>query len=92
MLSSKGLIKTTKDHLGILPSSLTSMKIEDFDEFLVINVASYNVLLGRPWMHKNVVLSLTYHQCVKYPLAGGQGTIVPDIDSFSSVEDYHVKA
>lgn len=31
-------------------------EMEEFDEFLVINVETvYDVLLGRPWMHKNAM-------------------------------------
>lgn len=37
-------------------------KIEDFEEYLIINVdASCNVLLVRPWMHKYDAIPLTYH-------------------------------
>lgn len=35
---------------------------EVFVGFLVIDVAiSYNVLLGRPWMHKNAMVPSTFH-------------------------------
>lgn len=35
--------------------------IEDFDEYMVINVdVSYSLLLGRPWIHKNAVIPSTY--------------------------------
>ncbi|KAL0461133.1 UNVERIFIED_CONTAM: hypothetical protein Slati_0000900 [Sesamum latifolium] len=27
---------------------------------------SYNLLLGRPWLHENGVVSSTLHQCFKY--------------------------
>lgn len=40
----------------------------------------YNTLLGRPRMHKNAAITSTYHQCVKYPLRGAQGTITADND------------
>lgn len=37
-------------------------KLEEFDEFLVINMdSSYNVLLDKTWMHKNVAVSSRYH-------------------------------
>lgn len=43
-------------------------KIEDLDEFLVINMdTSYNLLPDRHWMHKYAVVLSTYHQYVKYP-------------------------
>ena len=31
---------------------------------------SYNILLGRPWVHENRVVSSSYYQCLKY-LEGG---------------------
>lgn len=56
-------------------------EIEDFDVYMVINMdATYVVLLGRPWMHKNAAVPSTYHQYVKYPLLGAQGTIIADND------------
>ncbi|KAL0462153.1 UNVERIFIED_CONTAM: hypothetical protein Slati_0102900 [Sesamum latifolium] len=27
---------------------------------------SYNMLLGRPWLHENAVVPSTWHQCFKY--------------------------
>lgn len=68
-------------------------KIEDLDEYIVINVdTSYSVLLRRPRMHKNAAVPSTYHQCVKYPLRGARGTITTDNDSFSTVETYHAES
>lgn len=66
--------------------------IEDYNEFLVINMdTSYNILLGRPWMHANVAIPSTYYQCVKYSLQGAKGTIMTNNDPFSTVEAYHAK-
>lgn len=68
-------------------------EIEDFDEYMVINVDMlYTVLLGHPWMHKNVAVFSSYHQCVKYPLRGAHGTITTDNDPFSTVETYHAES
>lgn len=51
-------------------------RIEDFKEFLVIDVdRAFNALLGRPWMDKNDGVPFSYHQCIKYPERGEQGTI-----------------
>lgn len=43
-------------------------------------------------MHKNVAIPSTYHQCIKYPLRGTQGTITADNDPFSTVETYHAES
>jgi hypothetical protein len=40
--------------------------------FLVIDVkTTYNMLLGRPWIHENGIISSTLHQCFKYCQDGG---------------------
>ena len=36
---------------------------------------SYNILLGRPWIHEMRVVPSTYHQCVKFPFHGSKVTI-----------------
>lgn len=43
-------------------------------------------------MHKNAAVPSTYHQCVKYPLRGVQGTIMADNDPFSTVVTYHAES
>ena len=37
---------------------------------------SYNILLGRPWIHEMHVVPSTYHQCVKFPFHGSEVTIL----------------
>jgi hypothetical protein len=40
--------------------------------FHVIDVkTTYNMLLGRPWIHENGIISSTLHQCFKYCQDGG---------------------
>ena len=36
---------------------------------------SYNILLGRPWIHEMRVVPSTYHQCVKFPFHRSEVTI-----------------
>ncbi|KAH7862454.1 hypothetical protein Vadar_005027 [Vaccinium darrowii] len=41
-------------------------------DFLVVDIpSSYNVIIGRTWMHKMRAVSSTYHQKIKYPGADG---------------------
>ncbi|KAH7847010.1 hypothetical protein Vadar_020735 [Vaccinium darrowii] len=41
-------------------------------DFLVVDIpSSYNVIIGRTWMHKMKAVSSTYHQKIKYPGAEG---------------------
>ncbi|XP_070005718.1 uncharacterized protein [Nicotiana sylvestris] len=49
---------------------------------------SYNILLGRPWIHENKVVSSTYHQCLKYSEDGAEKKIVADDKPFTEAESY----
>lgn len=41
-------------------------------DFLVVDVpSSYNVIIGRTWLHRMKAISSTYHQMVKYSGADG---------------------
>ncbi|XP_074271605.1 uncharacterized protein LOC141595538 [Silene latifolia] len=40
--------------------------------YLVIDGPStYNVILGRPWIHEMKAIPSTYHQCLKFPTPWG---------------------
>ncbi|XP_070039983.1 uncharacterized protein [Nicotiana tomentosiformis] len=49
---------------------------------------SYNVLLGRPWIHENKVVSSTYHQCFKYYKGEVEKKIVADDKTFTEAESH----
>ncbi|XP_075095445.1 uncharacterized protein LOC142173713 [Nicotiana tabacum] len=51
---------------------------------------SYNLLLGRPWIHENGVVSSTLHQCLKYIRDGEIVKIDADINPFTETESYVV--
>ncbi|WMV44699.1 hypothetical protein MTR67_038084 [Solanum verrucosum] len=53
---------------------------------------SYNVLLGRPWVHENGVVSSTLHQCMKYMKDGEIVKIDADINPFTETELYFADA
>src|SRR4051812_23119506 len=54
---------------------------------------SYNLLLGRPWIHRNHIVPSTLHQVMKYVDAQGQVcTIVADQPPFKGVENYFTNA
>src|SRR3954467_14411361 len=54
---------------------------------------SYNLLLGRPWIHRNHVVPSTLHQVMKYVDAQGQvRTLVAEQRSFKGVENYFTDA
>ncbi|XP_074288430.1 uncharacterized protein LOC141613587 [Silene latifolia] len=47
--------------------------------YLVIDGPStYNVILGRPWIHKMKAIPSTYHQCLKFPTPWGMQEIRRD--------------
>ncbi|KAG9458311.1 hypothetical protein H6P81_002819 [Aristolochia fimbriata] len=47
---------------------------------------SYNLLLGRPWLHSNGVVPSTLHQCFKYWENGKQKTVHADKSPFTEAE------
>src|SRR5436190_7435052 len=50
---------------------------------------SYNLLLGRPWIHRNHIVPSTLHQVMKYVDAKGQvRTLVAEQRPFKGVENY----
>ncbi|XP_074298065.1 uncharacterized protein LOC141628877 [Silene latifolia] len=47
--------------------------------YLVIDGPStYNIILGKPWLHLMKAVPSTYHQCVKFPTTWGVETIRGD--------------
>ncbi|CAH9127864.1 unnamed protein product [Cuscuta epithymum] len=50
--------------------------------------ASYDLLLGRPWIHENGVIPSTWHQCFMYE----QNGVVDDETPFAEAETYFADA
>ncbi|XP_074283451.1 uncharacterized protein LOC141607998 [Silene latifolia] len=47
--------------------------------YLVIEgLTTYNVILGRPWLHQMKAVPSTYHQCLKFPTPWGTVTVKGD--------------
>ncbi|XP_070046882.1 uncharacterized protein [Nicotiana tomentosiformis] len=53
---------------------------------------SYNVLLGRPWIHENKVVPSTYHQYLKYYEGEVEKKIVADDEPFTDAESHFTDA
>src|SRR5436190_11655466 len=54
---------------------------------------SYNLLLGRPWIHRNHIVPSILHQFMKYVDAQGQvRTLVTEQRPFKEVENYFTNA
>ncbi|KAL0325376.1 UNVERIFIED_CONTAM: hypothetical protein Sradi_5106900 [Sesamum radiatum] len=53
--------------VGIIRIQLTMEDMVSSALFHVVDAkTSYNMLLGRPWLHQNAVVPSTWHQCFKY--------------------------
>ncbi|XP_019262764.1 PREDICTED: uncharacterized protein LOC109240565 [Nicotiana attenuata] len=72
------------------------LSIDDMKSNTLIHVidakTSYNLLLGRPWIHENGVVSSTLHQCLKYRRDGEIVKIDVDIKPFTETESYFADA
>ncbi|XP_070039293.1 uncharacterized protein [Nicotiana tomentosiformis] len=70
--------------------------IEDMQSSTWLHVidakTSYNVLLGRPWIHENKVAPSTYHQCLKYYEGEVEKKIIVDDEPFTEAESHFVDA
>uniref|UniRef100_M1DNM7 Reverse transcriptase family protein n=1 Tax=Solanum tuberosum TaxID=4113 RepID=M1DNM7_SOLTU len=53
---------------------------------------SYNILLGRPWVHENRIVSSSYYQCLKYLEGGIERKIIADDNPFTEVETHFAYA
>ena len=61
--------------------------------FHVINLkTSYNLLLGRPQIHGNGVVSSTLHQCFKYCDGKQVKVVTADLQPFTAAESYFADA
>ena len=61
--------------------------------FYVIDAkTTYNMLLERPWIHQNGVVSSTLHQCFKYCKNGEVKTVVVNAKPFTMTEAHYTDA
>lgn len=59
----------------------------------VINaVTTYNLLLGRPWIHQYNIVPSTLHQCFKYCKDGMQCKVMTDAKPYTEVESFFAEA
>ncbi|KAJ6821645.1 uncharacterized protein M6B38_391245 [Iris pallida] len=71
-----------KYQIGDLQSEVTC--------YVIDTDTSYNILLGRPWIHDYMIVPSTLHQCFKYvDKHGFVRTEFADIDPFKGVESYY---
>ncbi|KAL0448160.1 UNVERIFIED_CONTAM: hypothetical protein Slati_1943900 [Sesamum latifolium] len=79
--------------VGIIRLQLTMEDMVSTALFHVIDAkTSYNMLLDRPWLHENVVVPYTWHQCFKYCRNGIVKKVLGDSKPFTEAESYFVDA
>ncbi|XP_074291775.1 uncharacterized protein LOC141618572 [Silene latifolia] len=65
-----GFSGETKNTLGEIYLSTCAEGVASYERFGVLDcLSSYNVILGRPWIHNVKAIPSTYHQCIKIPNA-----------------------
>jgi hypothetical protein len=53
---------------------------------------SYNLLLGRPWLHENGIVPSTLHQCFKYSDGKQVKKVITDLQPFTEAESHYADA
>ncbi|XP_074310514.1 uncharacterized protein LOC141646543 [Silene latifolia] len=67
-----GFSGETKHSLGEIVIPTYAKGVNKQVRYLVIDGPStYNVILGRPWIHEMKAIPSTYHQCLKFPTPWG---------------------
>ncbi|KAH0636032.1 hypothetical protein KY290_036427 [Solanum tuberosum] len=79
--------------IGTVKIDLTIGELQSSVWLHVIDTkTSYNILLGRPWVHENKVIPSTYHQCLKYYEDGVAKSIIADDNPFTEAEAHFADA
>ncbi|KAH0657785.1 hypothetical protein KY289_026533 [Solanum tuberosum] len=79
--------------IGAVKIDLTIEELQSSVWLHVIDAkTSYNILLGRPWVHENKVIPSTYHQFLKYYEDGLAKKIIADNNPFTEAEALFVDA
>ena len=75
--------------IGMIWLDVTIDELKARPLFHVINPkTSYNLLLGRPWIHGNCVVPFTLHQCFKYCDGKQIKVVTIDLQPFTAAESH----
>ena len=55
-------------------------------------MTTYNILLGRPWIHENMVVLSILHRYFKYYKNGKVRRVMADTNPFNEAESHYVDA
>ncbi|KAL0458509.1 UNVERIFIED_CONTAM: hypothetical protein Slati_0478100 [Sesamum latifolium] len=92
-LTIQGFDQGTQRAVGMTRLDLTVGELKASTLFHVIDArTSYNLLLGRPWLHENGVVPSTLHKCFKYIKNGEIVKVDADMKSFTEAESYFADA
>ncbi|KAH0712097.1 hypothetical protein KY289_008056 [Solanum tuberosum] len=79
--------------IGTVKIDLTIGELQSSVWLHVIDAkTSYNIFLGRPWVHEKKVIPSTYHQCLKYYEDGVAKRIIVDDNPFTEAEAHFANA
>ena len=63
-----GFNGSTTPSIGTIKLPLKTNGINKIVEFQVLECLSpYNIILGRPWIHRMRAVPSTFHQCIRFP-------------------------
>lgn len=71
---------TTRTAQGIVRLNLKVGPLVRSTLFHVADILATFFLLGRPWIHANLVVASSYHKCLKFPMNGTIITVVGELD------------
>nr|XP_027067664.1 uncharacterized protein LOC113693306 [Coffea arabica] len=75
--------------IGLIRLELLIGKLSSSALFHIIEAkTSYNMLLGRPWIHENEIIPSTLHQCFKYCRDGIVKKVTADDKPFTEAETH----
>ena len=78
--------------IGMIPLELIIGELTSNILFHVIDAkTTYNILLGRPWIHENGIVPSTLHQCFKF-LQSGIKNVNADLKSFTETKAHFANA
>uniref|UniRef100_A0A2N9G8H6 Retrotransposon gag domain-containing protein n=1 Tax=Fagus sylvatica TaxID=28930 RepID=A0A2N9G8H6_FAGSY len=91
--SSKALIKKGQRAIGIIRLDVIMEDLKTRPLFHVIDSkTSYNLLLGRPWLHENGIVPSTLHQCFKYSDGMQVKKVIANLQPFTEAESHFADA
>ncbi|XP_071923150.1 uncharacterized protein [Coffea arabica] len=75
--------------IGLIRLELLIGELSSSALFHIIDAkTSYNMLLGRPWIHENEIISSTLHQCFKYCRDGIVKKVAANDKPFTEIETH----